>query len=559
MKRTGSDPAWRAAAVAGGIYLALAVAYFAVPVVPHFDRDLVGGGGDPQLFVWALGWWPHALLHGLNPFVTNALWTPTGSDLVWTTSVPGLALLLAPITLTAGPAAAYNVAAILLPALAATTAFLLCRHVTRSFWPSLAGGYLFGFSSYMLGHELAHLQLTSVFLVPLVALVLLRYLEGALDGGGLVLRLAPLLALQFTFGTEVFFTLALCLAAGLALGALAVASARRRIASSLAPLAGAYGVCAVLVSPLIYYAASDYQGVITPTTHNPVDLVTFAFPTGMAAIGGSLAEHFDPSLPTVSAENGQYLGLPTLAIVVLFALARWRRPGSRFLVGALLLAAIATLGSELRVRGEALVPLPWRLVSSAPLFDNVIAARFALYVSLAACLIVALWAGSTASARWLRIVLTAAAVAALVPNLWRGIWHEHPARPAFFTTELDRACLRPGETVLVLPPPFRNEALLWQAESGFRFRLADGGLNDAVPHGLSDRDVMLQLIGNNTPPGGAGAVLGIAHAAKVGAILVVNPGAPQWMAVLDRVLAHRRLGGVALYETQPPPSTCPRA
>ena len=70
---------------------------------------------------------------------------------------------------------------------------------------------------------------------------------------------------------------------------------------------------------------------------------------------------------------------------------------------------------------------------------------------------------------------------------------------------------------------------------------------------------MLQLIGNNTPPGGARAVLGIAHAAKAGAILVVNPGAPQWTAVLDRVLAHRRLGGVALYEVQPPPSTCPRA
>jgi hypothetical protein len=32
------------------------------------------------------------------------------------------------------------------------TAYLLCRHVTRSSWASLAGGYLFGFSSYELGH-----------------------------------------------------------------------------------------------------------------------------------------------------------------------------------------------------------------------------------------------------------------------------------------------------------------------------------------------------------------------------------------------------------------------
>jgi hypothetical protein len=543
-------------AVAGGLYLTIAAAYFALPVIAHPARDLIGGGGDPQLFVWSLAWWPHAVLHGLNPFDTTALWAPTGSDLVWTTSVPGLALLLAPVTLSAGPVVAYNLAAVLLPALAATSAFALCRHLTRSFWPALAGGYLFGFSSYMLGHELAHLHLTSVFLVPLVALVLLRFLEGELAGRGLVVRLGPVLAFQFAFGTEVFFTLALCLAAGLALGAVTVPRRRGRIRSSLLPLAGAYGVCALLVSPLIYYAARDYQGVVTPTTGNPVDLVTFGFPTGMAAIGGGLAVHFDPYIPTISAENGQYLGLPTLAIVVLFALARWRRPGSRFLVAALLVAGLATLGSELRVRGTALAPLPWRLVQSAPLFDNVIPARFALYVSLAAAMIVALWAASPGTARWLRIVLTAAAVAALVPSLWDGIWHERPARPAFFAAGLDRRCLRAGENVLVLPPPFRNEALLWQAESGFRFRLADGGLNDDPPHDLTDRAVMLQLIDNNVPPGGARRVIGTARADEVGAILAVNPGAPQWTALLGRKLPGRRLGGVVLYAVPPMPTSC---
>ena len=91
-------------------------------------------------------------------------------------------------------------AAILLPALAAWTAFLLCRHLTGSFWPSFAGGYLFGFSSYMLGQELGHLHMTAVFLVPLAALVVLRFLEGAL-GRARPRRCdsAPLLALQLAF------------------------------------------------------------------------------------------------------------------------------------------------------------------------------------------------------------------------------------------------------------------------------------------------------------------------------------------------------------------------
>ena len=66
----------------------------------------------------------------------------------------------------------------LVPALAAFTAYLLCRHLTRSLWASLVGGYLFGFSSYMLGQEQGHLHMTAVFLLPLIALAVVRYVAG---------------------------------------------------------------------------------------------------------------------------------------------------------------------------------------------------------------------------------------------------------------------------------------------------------------------------------------------------------------------------------------------
>jgi hypothetical protein len=556
---TGRGRARRTALLAGAAYLAVSFAYFGIPVLPHLGRDLVGDGGDPQLFVWSLAWWPHAILHGHNPFVSHALWAPSGADLAWSTSIPGLALLLAPVTLAAGPVVAYNVAAVLLPALAATTAFLLCRHVTRSFWPSLAGGYLFGFSSYMLGHELGHLHLTSVFLVPLAVLVVLRFLEGELDAQGLVVRLGPLLAFQFAFGTEVFFMLALSLAAGLAVGVVSVPARRHRLFEALLPLAGAYAVCAALVSPLLYYAVTGYQGVVTPTGHNPADAVTFAFPTGMTAVGGRWAQHFDPGIALPSAEDGQYLGLAALAIVTLFAASRWRRSGSRFLVIAFALACLATLGSELRIRGHDLFPLPWRLVRSAPLFDNVIPGRFALFVSLIVSLIVALWAASPATRRSVRVGLTALAVLAIVPRLGTGVWHQHPQRPSFFAGKLYRSCIRPGETVLMLPPPFRNEALLWQAESGFRFALADGGLNDSVPHHLQHRATMLQLIDNNVPPGGPAELLALARAHGVSAILVAPAGDSQWTSVLDSVLAQRTLGGLAVYRLSAPPARCGQA
>ena len=66
-------------------------------------QPVPGLGADPKAFIWCFGWWPYAILHGQNPFVTHAIWAPSGVNLIWTTSVPGLALLFAPLTLIAGP------------------------------------------------------------------------------------------------------------------------------------------------------------------------------------------------------------------------------------------------------------------------------------------------------------------------------------------------------------------------------------------------------------------------------------------------------------------------
>ena len=131
--------------------------------------------------------------------------------------MPGLALVFAPLTFLVGPVAAYNVAAVLMPALAAWTAFLLCRYLTGAVVPSLVGGYVFGFSSYEIEHAgRGHLNLTSIFLVPLAALVVLRYLDGRIGERGVVVRLAPLVAFQLLISTEVALTFTLALALALA-------------------------------------------------------------------------------------------------------------------------------------------------------------------------------------------------------------------------------------------------------------------------------------------------------------------------------------------------------
>src|SRR6266508_4696037 len=142
------------AAAAFSLYAGLSVVFFGLRLLPHPSRSYLGFGVDPTTFIWYLKWWPYAIGHGMNPLHTTLLWAPGGIGLAQGNAVPGLALPAAPLTLAFGPVVTYNLLVLAAPALCAWTMYLLARHVTRAFWPSLAAGYIFGFSTYELGRIL---------------------------------------------------------------------------------------------------------------------------------------------------------------------------------------------------------------------------------------------------------------------------------------------------------------------------------------------------------------------------------------------------------------------
>lgn len=362
----------RRGGTAFALYLIAAFAFIGARVVEHPERRMVGGlFTDPQIFIWSFAWWPHAILHGQNPFFTHAIWEPDGFNLTWATSVPGLAIAFAPVTLLFGPILAYNVASILMPALAAWTAFLLCRHLTGKVWPSLAGGYLFGFSTYVLSAELTHIFSAAVFLLPVAALLAVRFVQGELGRRGFALRMGLVLAGQMLLSTEILFTLTLAIATSLVLGFALVPPRRRRIAQSLLPLAGAYALAALLTLPFVYYAASG-TGSRPPSGAEAFsgDLLNLVVPTE-ASLGGWWGRHVATAFPANDAERGTYLGVPLLAIVCLFAW-RWRRSAAgRFLVVGFALAVLCSLGAWLTVDGHRAVTLPWMHLAERPFFRNV--------------------------------------------------------------------------------------------------------------------------------------------------------------------------------------------
>jgi hypothetical protein len=554
-----------------GGYGAVAFLYFGLRLLLEPGRQYIGQYDDPQIPIWSFAWWPHAILHWQNPFFTHAVWAPDGINLTWTNANPGPALLFAPLTWLVGPVASYNTAAVLMPALSAWAAFLLCRHLTHAVWPSLVGGYIFGFSSYVLGHVAGELQLTAIFIVPLIALVVLRYCEGGSRAGGLSLRLGLLLALQLLFSMELAFTVTLALACALLLAFVFFPVWRRRLVSSLAPIVAAYALAAALTAPFLYYALTGVKlAAFIPPKGYRADLLNIFLPTSLEAIGGGWSHQLANHFPGNYTERGAFVGPAVLVIVVWFAWRRWRTPAGRFLLASLLLTTYAAFGSELTVFGHSVLPLPTPFghdtlnlpvvgLTHIPLFNNTLPVRFVMYASLVTGVVVALWTASRpAGAIVTRWGLPAIALLALVPNPYVSTWATTFSTPTFFTASTYRSCLSPGEIVLPEPVGAGGQQLLWQVADGFRFRMAGGRLATSPPTTFLHPSTLAQISVGYAPVSDQTQLLRAYIRAKHVTSVIVDEGqAGTWAPALNRIARPQDAGGVLYYDVSGRGRICP--
>jgi len=466
------------------IYLGFSALLFARPALPHLATIYLGRGIDQVFFIWCLVWWPYAIAHHLNPFVTRLIFAPAGFNLTWSTSIPLLSLLALPLTGAVGPIMAFNLLCVACPALAAWTAFLLCHSVTRRFGPSLLGGYIFGFSSYMLAQVFGgHLNLLAAFLIPPVVHLVLARLREHVGRRAFALGLLALVTAQFLIATEILATMTVFGALALAAAwAMAESALRRRIARLAAPILFAYLGMAILVSPYLYYLFAGFRAMpIYSTNRHSSDLLNFVVPTRTIALGSAIGlfRHASAGFTSNVAEQAAYVGLPLLAIAIWFVLERRRTLEARLLGLMLTVTAVASMGPRLHVAGRSYFKLPWSLLHHAPLIDQALPLRFTAYLFLTLAVLAAIWLASERHNPGTRALAGALVLVSLFPNPSAEVWSEPrsvaPA-PVFFTAGTYRRYLAPGEIVATLPYAWgeADACMLWQALSGMYFRLAGG-------------------------------------------------------------------------------------
>jgi hypothetical protein len=525
--------------VAFAIYAVLSIVFFGRTVVGDITGFHLGRGPDPSFLMWALVWWPYAIAHRLNPFFCRLVWAPGGFNLTWSGSIPLASLAAAPLTSRYGPVAAYNTLCLVVPVVAAWCSFALCRDVSKRYWPAVAGGYIFGFSSYVLGQMVGgHLNLIFIFAAPLIVKLVLRRLTGRLRATSFAILLALVFAVQFLLSIELAATVVMF--GGLALIAAwsyAAVGERKRITDLIGPIASAGILAMCILSPYLYYllAQGMPSGAINSAGQYSADLINLIIPTRTLGIGNMpIFMALSGLFPGNLGEAGAYLGIPLVAIVFSYAYTHWREPAVRTLVTMLIVISILALGPRIHVAGTTAFGMPWKLFTHLPLIKSALPVRFMAYASLVAGMTAALWLADETINRWLRISAAAALVVFSLPNLDARFFGAPANIPQFISNGAYRQYLHPNETVVAIPYGISGGTMLWQGESKMYFAMA-GGYTGITPREFSSWPIVGALSTQTVIPDEKAQLMAFMARHGVSAIIVNDEHLAFWGPLLEEV------------------------
>jgi hypothetical protein len=519
-----ANRAWRqrlGVAVVLVIYLGLGV----VSNLPSWTGGVThtmqcGGCGDSGQEVWFLAWGAHALTHLVDPLRTNFLNYPWGVDLANNTSMPLAGAIATPITLLFGPVASFNVVFSLAFASSAAAMFFVLRRFTSWIVAAFVGGLLYGFCPYMIGQGEGHIFLILAPLPPIMFLlfheILVRqslrwWVVGALLG--------IVMIVQIGWSAEVLA----CILLVAAIGVVVLALARRHLIRQRLPYAAKALALAVVVLalPAAWFAlvfrtgpehiagavhsvkalsglSSDLAGLIVPSVNQH-----FSF--GLSKTGSSFVSLTSTTgvLQADAAENGSYVGIPILLLLVL-GIIRFRREALlRFAIVMAALSLVLSMGSRLHVWGHRTpIRLPFVVLTHLPFLKSEVAARYCLFMWLFIAIAVAVILDRARNARpprkmahgrprwvarfayWplpLLLVLTALGIVSLVPGWPYNIAQVNTPPALEKPIVVDNIA---GGTLLTYPLArnTHNLPMVWQSIDSFEYRIPAGEASVADGH-----------------------------------------------------------------------------
>jgi len=430
-----------------------------------------GHQGDRAFAEWNLAAAARALAHLDNPLFSRQMNVPLGVNTMANTSMLGLGLPLAPVTWLFGVPATFNLA--ILIGLAGTGIawyFVLSRHLVTSRLAAWVGGFVGGFAPSVTSHAELHPNLVAQFMMPLIALHVLRLREpGHPIRRGLIL--AALVVYQAFLNEELLFITGLGLFVFIIVYCV---SPRIRVRPLVRPFALGAAVALLVAGVLLAYplwfqftGPGSYHGVEPTIAALRADVLSiWSFASNSLTIQYSAANPIPETAPEDNANFGWALLLAAVIIVVFL----WRHLVVRAAGITAVMFAVLSFGPELTVRKQPTgIPGPWALLDKLPLFDSALPVRIAMGMTPCVAVLIAVGVDRLRSrfgASWRDTAFAGALAAALLlPNAPVPAPAVSFSTPAFIADGTWRSYVGPGQSMLVVPTPtfFEPSAIYWSA------------------------------------------------------------------------------------------------
>jgi hypothetical protein len=540
--------------LAGSYYLVAAVAVTMWLWRDPASRIVAANPYDSDQFAWFFRYDATAVAHLCLPALsTAAMNAPHGVNLMWNTPMLLPGVLLAPLTLLAGPQASITVLLTLGFAGSALALFAVLRRWDASTPAAAAGGLVYGFSPALVQSAQGHYDLQFAVLPPLIVDAVLQLATGRCGTGQRPAAacgswLGLLMAAQIFISEELLFDAGI--AAAIAVTVLAVGRLRdvlvlgrpRDVLGRQPDVLGRArdvlygGATAVAVAAMIagYALREQFLGPIrqrgSPFTADfyKNDLAGFVRPSAALLVHTRASAAFAAAFQGGSPEYLAYLGWPMLIALAAVAVLFWRQPRVRVTAMVFVVLEVLSLGGTLLAdgHGHAWIKLPWYWLQTLPVTGSAIPDRFSILADGAAAALLAFgldaalarWAvarlpesrwgigrwgiGRRDIGRWRigRSAIALAVLAAIVPLVPRPLpAGSGPGVPAGWTAAFAELRLPASAHVLVLPIPVSTftEPLRWQADTGEPSSMVGGYFMGPAGSGQAETD------GSGLPPAGA--------------------------------------------------------
>jgi hypothetical protein len=471
------------------------------------SRAQVGDLRDVDQFTWFMRNSATAVAHwGLPALVTTAMNPPQGVNLMWNTSfiLPGV--LLAPVTLLAGPQVSLTAALTLGFFGSAASMFFVLRRWGTSVWAAALGGSVYGFSPALVNSGIGHYHMQFGVLPPLIIDTLVRIVTGRGRPVRTGIWLGLLIAGQLFIGEEMLIETAVAAAVLLAVLAASRPRAVLRNARTMAIGLGAGAGVALLLSAralwVQFHGAAIHTGSGTNVimyrghfTHLYTLPYAFVTPSGGLLLHTAGSAHAAAHYPQPLPEYLAYLGWPLIIFLIAAAILFWRHLTVRVTALTVAILELFSLGGQPVVLHGLHFPgtlLPWYYLERLPVIGSALPDRLCILAmgAAGATLAFSMDLGKTLEGRggnWRnagKIAAGAAVVAALplIPLPYHAMRVSQV--PAGWRTAFASLRLPPDSRVLVVPVPWGGipQPLRWQAETAEPASIIGGDF--IAPHGL---------------------------------------------------------------------------